>query len=821
MQLLLSDLRYGWRMLLKDPGPTMVAALALTLAIGANSAIFSVVNGVLLQPMRYTDANHLVVLWQTNLSKGLKKFYVSAPDFRDWSERQHSFDQIAAYRPQPGVLTGHGMPEHVESAVVSPEIFRLLGANPTIGRTFFPDENQPGKNHVAILSYGLWQRRFGGDASILGKTLTLDGNDYTIVGVADPKFRLIDTHSEIWIPYTLDAKELLEMGENNAASATRSAMHTLKVVGHLKPGVSIEQARQEMQSIARGLEREYPDTNTGWGVNPVPLQDELVGNVGSTLITLLGAVGFVLLIACTNVANLLLARTSSRQKEIAIRTALGAGRFRIVRQLLSESLLLALVSGALGLLLAYWGVRALVALSPGNIPRIDEISVDGHVLLFTFLVAILTGILFGLGPAISASRAQVNEILKAAGRSSMASVRSRRVRNALVIVEVAMSVVLLIGAGLMIRSFAELQRVNPGFQSDHVLTMQLTLPEARYSGLHVAQFYKLLLDRVHNVPGVETAGITRDVPLSGSDPSLNFIIEHRPPLTTAQQPRAKFRAISADYFAAMRVPLLKGRYFSASDAEQTPAVAIINDTLARRNFPGEEPLGQRIQSGFDGSPWYTIVGVIGNVKHGGLDTEPNAEMYFPYLQVPPPLMSFVESTMTLVVRTNTEPSAMAHSVGHEVQALDPDEAVFKVATMDELLDGSVSQPRFRTFLLGIFAAVALILASTGLYGVISYSVSQRSNELGIRAALGARQSDLLGLVLGEGARLAIIGVVIGLGLSFVLAGAISNLLYGVKAHDPLTFVAIPLLLLAVALFASYVPARRATHTDPTVALRQE
>jgi putative ABC transport system permease protein len=551
------------------------------------------------------------------------------------------------------------------------------------------------------------------------------------------------------------------------------------------------------------------------------LQDELVGNVGSTLITLLGAVGFVLLIACTNVANLLLARTSSRQKEIAIRTALGAGRFRIVRQLLSESLLLALVSGALGLLLAYWGVRALVALSPGNIPRIDEISVDGHVLLFTFVVSILTGLLFGLGPAISASKAQVNEILKASGRSSMASVRSRRVRNVLVIVEVAMSVVLLIGAGLMIRSFAELQRVNPGFQSDHVLTMQLTLPEARYTGLRVAQFYKLLLDRVHNVPGVDTAGITRDVPLSGSDPSLNFIIEHRPVLTTAQQPRAKFRAVSSDYFEAMRVPLLKGRYFTASDAEQTPAVAIINDTLARRNFPGEEPLGKRMQTGFDGSPWYTIVGVIGNVKHGGLDSEPNSEMYFPYLQVPPPLMSFVESTMTLVVRTNTEPAAMAHSVGAQVQALDPDEAVFKVATMDELLDGSVAQPRFRTFLLGIFAAVALILASTGLYGVISYSVSQRSNELGIRAALGARESDLLSLVWGEGARLAIIGVVIGLVLSFVLAGAISNLLYGVKAHDPLTFVAIPLLLLAVAMLASYVPARRATHTDPNVALRQE
>ena len=821
MESLLRDLRYGCRMLLKDPGPTIVAALALTLAIGANTAIFSVVNGVLLEPLHYADASRLVVLWQTNPSKGLKRFYVSPPDYKDWTEQQHSFDQIAAYRPQPGVLTGRGVPEHVETAAVSPGIFRLLGENVKIGRTFFPDEDQPGKNRAVILSYGLWERRFGSDPSILGKSLTLDGKDYVVAGVTDPAFRLLDTQSEIWVPYTLDAKELLEMGENNAAAATRSAMHTLKVIVHLKPGVSVEQARQEMQSIARGLERQYPDTNTGWSVSAIPLQQELVGNIGSTLITLLGAVGFVLLIACTNVANLLLARTSSRQKEIAVRTALGAGQFRIVRQLLSESLVLSLVSGALGLMLAYWGVRALVMLGPSNIPRIEEISVDGRVLLFTLIVSILTGLLFGLGPAITASRAQINEVLKTAGRSSMASIRSRRVRNTLVVVEVAMSVVLLIGAGLMIRSFAELQRVNPGFRSDHVLTMRLTLPEARYDGLHVAQFYQRLLERVKAVPGVETAGITRDVPFSGSDPSLNFIIEHRPALPTAQQPRAKFRAVSADYFAAMGVPLIKGRYFTASDGEQTPAVTIVNDTLARRNFPGEEVLGKRIQTGFDGSPWYTVVGVIGNVKHAGLDAETNAEMYFPYLQVPAPLMSFVEGTMTLVVRTNTEPSAMARSVGAQVQALDPEEAVFKVATMDELLDGSVAQPRFRTFLLGVFAAVALILAATGLYGVISYSVSQRSNELGIRAALGARDSDLLSLVLSEGARLAIVGVLIGLGLSFVLANAISNLLYGVKSHDPLTFIAIPILLLAVALFASYVPARRATHTDPTVALRQE
>ncbi len=808
-------------MLLRNPGSTLIATLALTLAIGANSAIFSVVDGVLLRPLPYADADRLIALRESNQSKGMRDFDVTPPDFRDWSEQQHSFDQIAAFRSQPAILTGRGLPERIETAVVSPAIFPLLGVRLRLGRAFAGDEDRPGRNRVAILSYGLWQRRFGGDTGITGDVLTLDGKDYVVVGVAAPGFRLAETPAEIWLPYTIDESELQEPGQNNVAAAPRSAMHTLNVIGRLKPGVSIEQARLGLDAIAGRLEQQFPDTNAGWRVDVQRLRERLVGNVRGTLLTLLGAVGFVLLIACTNVANLLLARAGGREKEIAVRTFLGARQSSIIRQLLTESMMLALLSGVLGLILAYAGVRALAALSPADLPRRDDISIDWRVLVFTLGVAMLTGILFGLAPAITAARTRLNDVLKAAGRSSMASLRSRRLRSVLVVAEVALSVVLLTGAALMIRSFAKLQEVDPGFRPDHVLTLRLTLPEARYRGQSVAAFYQRLVDKVRELPGVRTAAVARDLPLSGTDPSLNFIIEHRPALSTSDQPRAKFRAISAGYFAAMGIPLLKGRSFSASDAEHAPSVAIVNDVLARRFFPDEDPLGKRIQTGFDGAPWSTIVGVIARIKHAGLDAATNAEMYYPYQQVPAPLMNFIEGTMTLVVRTSGDPSTMARAIAAQVQALDPEEAVFHVATMDELLRGSMAQPRFRALMLGVFALVALILAVTGLYGVISYSVSQRTNELGIRAALGAQKSDLLKLVLAEGTRLAALGVGIGLILSLALARTIAKLLYGVNAHDLLTFIAIPVGLLAIALFASYMPARRAARVDPIVALRYE
>jgi len=808
-------------MLLKAPGPTLVAALALTLAIGANSAIFSIVNGVLLRPLPYADSDRLAVIWESKPSIGKVTEFVTPPDFRDWRERQRVFDRIAAFRTEHSILTGRGLPERIESAVVSPAMFPLLGAQMRLGRSFLPDEDQPGKNRVAILSYGLWQRRFGGDSGILGHPLVLDGNDYLVVGIAEPKFRLPESVSELWIPYTLDAKELLEMGDGDSAKAGRSGFRTLEVFGHLRPGATFHEAGQEMQGIARNIAQENADTNAGWSVVVKPIQEQLVGNIRSTLLTLLGAVGFVLLIACTNVANLMLARAASREREIAIRTSLGASRMRIARQLLTESLVLSLGSAISGLALAYVGVRMLVALSPGNIPRVDEITVDWRVLAFTFVVAIFTGLLFGLAPAVSGTRIQLNEVLKAAGRSAMASIRSRRLRSALIVSEIALSVVLLIGASLMIRSFIELQAVNPGFRPDHVLTMRLTIPEKRYEGLRVAQFYDQLVDRVRPLPGVENVAVSRDVPLSGTDPSLNFVIEHRPVVASADQPRAKFRAVSADYFRTMGIPLRRGRYLLPSDTDRSPAVVVVNETLSRQFFANHDALGQRIQSGLHGSPWYTIVGIVGNVKHAALDAPTIAEIYYPYQQVPPPLMSFVEGTMTLALRSSVAPGPLVRAVGAQVQGLDPEQAVFKVASMNELVEGSVAQPRFRMFLLGVFAAVALILAATGLYGVISYSVSQRSNELGIRAALGAQRGDLLNLVLGEGARLAVAGAAIGLVLAFLLARTISKLLYGVKPHDPLSFIAVPLLLVAIAIVASYVPARRAMGTDPNAALRYE
>ncbi len=802
------DLRYASRTFLKNPGSTLIAIFALTLGIGANSAIFSVVNTVLLRPLSYPAPDRLAILWEANPAKNIREFYVSPPDYRDWLEQSHSFEAIAAFRPHPSILTGGTLPERLDAASVSPSIFGLLGAQAQLGRTFLTSEDQPGQSRVVILSHGLWQRRFGREPSIVGKTLLLDGAPHVVVGVTAPDFHFLEEGSELWLPYTLDSKELKERG-----------FHTLKVVARLRPGVTLNQGRQEMQGIARGLERQYPDTNLGWTVDPVLVRDQMVGNIRPTLLTLVGAVCFVLLIACSNVAILLLTRASGRQKEIAIRAALGASRWRIVRQMLTESVLLAIVSGILGLLLAYLGVSALVALKPANIPRIADIRLDWRVASFTLAVCVLTGLLFGMLPAITATKFRLNDLLRVAGRTSMASIQARRTRGFLVISEIALSVALLIGAGLMIRSFVQLQSVNPGFRPDHVLTMEVALPESRYEGRRVAQFHERLIERVQRLPGVSSGAVARNVPMSGGDPSLNFIVENRPALPSAEQPRAKYRAISADYFTAMGIPLRKGRYFTRSDAESTLSVVIINDTLARRFWPNENPVGQRMRAGFDDSPWCTIVGVVGDVRYAGLDAEANAEMYFPYLQVPVAFMNFVEGSMTVVLKTGHEPLQLAAAVRKEVQSLDPDQPVFHVRTMDDVVHRSVAQPRFRAILLGTFAGVALLLAAIGLYGVISYSVSQRTSEMGIRAALGAGKSDLVRLVVGEGARLSIAGVLIGLALAFALTRTLSNLLYGVKAADPITFALIPLLLLSVTLVAVSIPALRASRADPVNAMK--
>jgi putative ABC transport system permease protein len=810
MSTLLKDLQYGLRMLARSPGSTAVAMIALALGIGANSAIFSVVNAVLLRPLPYKDANRLIVIWETKLSKGILQEKVSPPDYRDWVEQQRVFEKIAALREQPAVLTGGQLPERVETALISPSAFELLGVKAGLGRTFFSEEAEPGRNRVALLSYGFWQRRFGGDSGVLGKKAIVDGNSLTIVGVMPRDFRLLDTPSELWTPYTLDAKELSQRG-----------FRTLRVIGRLKPGVSLEEASAEMRSIAGRIERQYADTNTGYSTKIVALRDQLVGDIGPTLWTLLGAVVFVLLIACANVASLLLARAGSRDKEIVLRMALGANPSRVLRQLLTESVLLALAGGLLGLALAAWGIAMLAQFGPANLPRLAEINIDWRVMAFTLTASLATGIIFGLAPALLTVRTDLNSVLKTSGRGNTGSRTRALWRNALVTSEIASCVVLLTGAGLLIRSFLQLESVNPGFRPDHVLTMQIALPETSYSGQKVALFYHQLVDRLQALAGTQYAGIARNLPLSGADASLNFVVENRPVESAAEQSRAKYRAASADYFAALGIPLVRGRYFDGTDGEKTPAVVIVNNTMARRFWPGEDPIGKRMKAGFDGSQWCTIVGIVGDVKHTGLDAATNAEMYYHYLQIPPELMGFVEGTMTLVLRTQAEPNSMVGAVRGEVQKLDPDLAVFNVKTMQDLVGGSLAQPRFRTLLLGVFACMALILAATGLYGVIAYAVTQRTNELGVRMALGAQKSDVLKMVVGEGAQLAAMGIGIGLVVAFPLMRIISRLLFGVNAADPLTFAATSSLILLVALAASYLPALKAIKVDPLVALRHE
>ena len=810
MTTIAKDLKYGLRMLAKSPGATVVAMIALALGIGANSAIFSVVNAVLLRPLPYQDSGRLVVVWETKLSKNIRQEQVSPPDYRDWVEQQRVFDAMAALRQQPSVLAGNQLPERVETALISPRLFDLLGVKAALGRTFFAEEDQAGRNRVAVMSYGLWQRRFGGDPAILGKSMVVDGNSFTIVGVMPREFRLLDTPSELWMPFTLDAKELSQRG-----------FKTLRVIGHLKPAVSLELASSEMRSIAGRIEQQYPDTNAGWSTNIVPLREQMVGDIGPTLWTLLGAVVFVLLIACANVASLLLARAGGRDKEIVLRMALGANPARVMRQLLTESVLLALGGGLLGLALAAWGVTMLAQLGPANLPRLAEINIDWRVMAFTLTVSLATGIIFGLAPAILTVRSDLNSVLKTSGRGNTGSRSRARWRNALVASEIASCVVLLTGAGLLIRSFLRLENVNPGFRPDHVLTMQIALPETRYPGQKVALFYQQLVDRLHALAGVQYAGIARNLPLSGADASLNFVVENRPVESSAEQSRAKYRAASADYFAALGIPLVRGRYFDRTDGEKTPCVVVINNTMAGRFWPDQDPIGKRMKAGFDGSQWCTIAGIAGDVKHTGLDSATNAEMYYHYLQIPPELMGFVEGTMTIVLRTRAEPNSLVAAVRAEVQKLDPDLAVFNVKTMQDLVGSSLAQPRFRTLLLGVFASVALILAATGLYGVIAYAVTQRTNELGVRMALGAQKSDVLKMVVGEGTQLAAIGIGIGLVLAFPLMRVIARLLFGVNAADPLTFAATSSVILVVALAASYLPALRAIKVDPLVALRQE
>jgi len=812
MSALTQDLRYALRAFRSSPGSTAVAIVVLSLGIGANAAIFSVTNSILFRTLPYHDPGRLVFVWENNRSKGLRSWQLSPADFREFRASSQALDKIGAFEAQSSVLTGGEAPERIEAAAVSPSLFEILGMEPELGRTFRSDEDQPDKNRVCVLSAGLWQRRFGRDPGILGKKLSLDSGSYTIVGIAPAQFQLPGSPSELWIPYTPDRKDFLP---------DNRGIRILNAVGRLRPGISREGAQSELRIVADRLAREYPDSNAGFGVDLVPLREQLVGDLRPTLFMLLAAVLAVLLIACVNVAHLLLVRAGAREREIAVRTALGASASRLVRQLLTESILLALIAGLFGLLVTYWGTWILGKLAPAGLTPTGETTLDVRVLAFTLGVSILTGLAFGLAPALSSARSNLSLALRSSGRGGTSGRARSRLRDVLLVCEVALSAALLIGAGLLIRSLVRLQEVNPGFRPDHVLTMQLSLPPARYPGLKVGLFYEQLLNRVAALPGVESAGVCRFLPMSGRDKSANFLIEGQPRLGAADQPRARFRTAGGEYFAAMGIPLIRGRVFDSRDNRHTPKVVVINETAARRYWPGQDPIGKRILSNFDENEWSTIVGIVGDVKYAGLDGEANPENYYHYLQIPPDSMDFAESAMALAIRTSSDPAALTSAVLRELRALDPSQPVFNVRAMRDVVYGSLAGQRFRTVLMGIFAALALVLAALGLYGVVAYTVSQRTAELGIRIALGAQPRGILQLVVFRTAGLAALGL--GIGVAVILGGSriVARFLFGISPADPVTLATVSVVILLVALTGSWVPALRAARVDPATALRAE
>ena len=805
MNSLWQDVRYGVRMLAKRPVLTLITAAALALGIGANTAIFSVVDAVLLRPLPYPESDRIVRVFATDLKRNILKYPTSYPNFTDWRERGSVFEHMAAHASTGAAVTFGDTPESVEGVYASADLFPLLGVSPAVGRVFTREEERPG-SRVVVLSHALWQRRFGGDPSVVGRQFLFDGEGVTVLGVMPEGFKFpVDAEgAEYWAPFDPESAGNKERGNNY-----------LSVVARLKPGVSAAQAQGEMEAITARLQEEYQDRNAGRGANVVSMYEDVVGGVRPALYVLLAAVGFVLLIACANVANLLLARAAARQKEIAIRTALGASRWRVVRQMLTESLLLALIGGALGLLLALWGVDALSSLIPADIPRVKEIGLDARVLLFTLGVSVLTGVVFGLAPALQASKPDLNESLKDGSRGSTEGFGRNRLRSLLIVSEVALSLILLVGAGLLIRSFVELRGVKPGFDPRNVLTAGISLPTAKYGeASQQAAFHRQVLERVAALPGVKAVGSAEPLPFSGNGWQTSLKFPDRPPAPPGERLTSHTRVVTPDYFRAIGIPVLRGRVINDRDDENAPKAMVINETFANKYFPGEDPLGKRVTPtvapGFDAQ----VVGVVGDVKHRRLNEESAPEFYVSYLQAPQPFIS-------LVVRAEGDPAALAGALRNTVLQVDPNQPLYSVKTMDELLSDSVARSRFQMLLLTIFASVALALAGVGLFGVMSYTVTQRTHEIGIRMALGARAGDILRMVVRQGMVLVGMGVALGLAGAFALTRFISTLLYGVSASDPLTFAGVSALLAAVALLACLVPARRATKVDPMVALRYE
>ena len=807
---MLQDIRYAVRKLSRTPGFTTIAAFTLALAIGATTAIFSVIDGVLLKPLPFRDPQRVVRV--TNLRDG-NRMVSSVPDFLDIRAQSKSYASLAALDNQAMNLTGGSEPERISAARVGATFWSLLGVTPQVGRGFAPNEDSQSAARTVVLSDGLWKRRFGGDRRIVGKTIALDGNSFTVIGVAPPGFSFPD-RPDVWIPLVFAQDDLNPDGRG---------AHWMGIMGRLAPNVTVAQATSELVTITRRLEQQYPESNTNMSGAVIPMQEYLVGDVRPALYVMLGAVAFVLLIACANVANLLLVRAASRESEMAVRTALGAGAWRLVRQLVIESVLLAMIGGVFGTLLALWGVDLLLSMAPNGLPRINEVTVNGSVLVFTAGVTAVTGVLFGLFPALHAARANVGGMLKEGMRGSSGGVASRRARNTLVMAEMALAVVLLVGAGLLIRSFSKLLAVDPGFRAERVVTFAIAAPDTKYS--QYAQRRELvsnLVERMKRVPGAQGAAVVTGLPLSNIMMRTSAHIVGTPPERPGERKSTDVAMATPGYFTTMGIPLVAGRDFTDRDGSGAPVVSIVNQEFAKRYFPNENPIGKRIELGWDQDTASTggnmtlggeIVGVVANVKRRGLSQEVFPETYASYMQ--PTFSNF-----SVVVRSTADPSTVMAAIRAQIRELDRDLPLSDLRQLKELVAASVSRPRFYTTILGVFASIALILAAVGIYGVISYAVSLRTRELGIRIALGATGRQVSGLVLQQGVGLAIAGVAVGGAGAYWLTRLLSKLLFGVSATDPLTFVGVAALLTAIAAIASFVPARRAAKVDPLLAMRE-
>jgi putative ABC transport system permease protein len=813
MTSLVQDVRYGIRGLAKSPGFTFVVVITLALGVGANTAIFSMVHGVLLQRLPFKDPGQLYTLWERNLKMGYEQNPPAAANFRDWRERNSVFEQMAAFdSARTFNLAGAGNPERVDGAAVSPGLFELLGVKPVWGRTIAAGEDEPGRDQVVMLSYGLWQRRFNADRAVVGTSIGIDGRSCTVIAVMPPGFQFPGNTGTVLNIYTAPPAQVwVPLALSPVAWSQRSS-HFLQVIARLKPGVTLGHAQAEMDSIEQQLVKAFPRAYIGTDVKFVPLHAQVVGSYRTALLVLFGAVGFVLLIGCANVANLLLARAARRQREVAIRSALGAGRFRLIRQLVTESLVLAILGGALGVLMAGWGVSLLKLILPGNFPNPDAVRINGPVLLFTFFCSLATGLIFGLAPALQSSRVSLIGTLKEGERGGD-SRQHDRLRSVFVVSEIALAMILLMGTGLLLRSFVRLQEVDPGFKPDHLLTAEISLPEAKYPEAQRPAFFARLLQQVRSLPGVQSAGAIGHLPLSGDIESYDMEVVSRAPLPN-EYANPDCHVVEPGYFEALKIPLIDGRYFDARDGGQSPHVLIINEAVVRNVFPHENPIGKQLQMGFGGFTG-TIVGVVGDTKDLTLDMAASESVYTPFAQAPS------WNSMTLTIRTTTNPLALARSVRELVLGIDRNQPVSKVRSMDEVVEASVAAPRFRTLLLGPFGLTALLLAGLGIYGVMSYSVSQRRREIGIRMALGAKHPEVIKLVLRRSLLLTLAGLGTGLAGALGLTHFLSSMLYEVRTTDPLTFVGVTAVLTACALLASYIPARRATKVDPMEALRYE